>query len=136
METIYPVLKGHIVPETSVVTLAAKIFQSLGNDESASIAYITDENDWAWSGKLLNQYNGVEGAHGYYKFAEIKHVPSPRVSSATALRDAARADDESAFYAASGTNPNLKVQGKTYFDTVKEACEKYPLPVKRVAKIK
>lgn len=136
METIYPAIKGHIVPETSVVTLAAKIFQSLGQDETLSIAYITDEKDWAWSGALLNQYNGREGAHGYYKFSEIKHVPSPRVSSATALRDAARADDESAFYAASGTNPNLKVQGKTYFETVKEACAKYPLPVKRVPKIK
>ena len=88
MEEIYPPIAGHIVPEQSVVTLAAKIYKDLGGKEDATIAYITDETDWVWSGKLLNQYNGVEGKHGYYKFAQIVHVPSPRVSSATALRDA------------------------------------------------
>jgi hypothetical protein len=134
MEEIYPAIAGHIAAEQSVVTLAAKIYKDLGNKEDATIAYITDDTDWAWSGKLLNQYNGVEGRHGYYKFAQIVHVPSPRVSSATALRDAARADDKVAFYHASGTDPKLKVAGKTYFDTVKEACEKFPLPVKRVKK--
>ena len=134
MEEIYPPIQGHIVPEQSVMTLAARIFKELGNKEDATIAYITDETDWAWSGKLLNQYNGVEGKHGYYKFAQIVHVPSPRVSSATALRDAARADDKVAFYHASGTDPKLKVNGQTYFDTVKEACAKYPLPVKKAKK--
>jgi len=134
MEAIYPAIAGHIAAEQSVVTLAAKIYKDLGNKEDATIAYITDETDWAWSGKLLNQYNGVEGRHGYYKFAQIVHVPSPRVSSATALRDAARAGDKVAFYHASGTDPKLKVAGKTYFDTVKEACEKFPLPVKRAKK--
>jgi hypothetical protein len=136
MEEIYPAIAGHIVAQTSVLTLAAYIFKKLRNNERASIAYITDETDWAWSGKLLNQYNGVEGSHGYYKFAEIVHVPSPRVSSATALRDAARADDRVAFYHASGTDPKSKVAGLTYFDTVKQAVEKYPLPVKRVKKVK
>ncbi len=131
MEEIYPAIAGHIAAEQSVVTLAAKIYKDLGNKEDATIAYITDDTDWAWSGKLLNQYNGVEGRHGYYKFAQIVHVPSPRVSSATALRDAARANDKVAFYHASGTDPKLKVNGLTYFDTVKQACEKYPLPVKR-----
>ncbi len=136
MEEIYPPISGHIVAQTSVLTLAAYIFKKLRNNESATIAYITDATDWAWSGKLLNQYNGVEGSHGYYKFAQIIHEPSPRVSSATALRDAARADDKVAFYHASGTDPKLKVAGKSYFDTVKEACEKYPLPVKKAKKVK
>ena len=136
MEEIYPPITGHIVPQTTVLSLAAYIFKKLRNNESATIAYVTDDTDWAWSGKLLNQYNGVEGAHGYYKFAQITHVPSPRVSSATALRDAARADDKVAFYHASGTDPKLKVNGLSYFDTVKQACEKYPLPVKRAKKVK
>lgn len=136
MQAIYPAIAGHIAPEQSVVTLAARIYKDLGNKEDATIAYITDETDWAWSGKLLNQYNGVEGKHGYYKFAQIVHVPSPRVSSATALRDAARADDRVAFYHASGTDPKIRVEGKTYFDTVKEACAAYPLPVKRGQKVK
>lgn len=136
MEEIYPPISGHIVAQTSVLTLASYIFKKLRKNANASIAYVTDDTDWAWSGKLLNQYNGVEGAHGYYKFAQIIHVPSPRVSSATALRDAARADDKVAFYHASGTDPKLKVAGLTYFDTVKQACEKYPLPVKRAKKVK
>ena len=136
MEEIYPPISGHIIPQTSVLTLATYIFNKLRKNERATIAYITDENDWAWSGKLLNQYNGVEGAHGYYKFAQIIHVPSPRVSSATALRDAARADDKVAFYHASGTDPKARVAGLTYFDTVKQACEKYPLPVKKAKKVK
>jgi len=104
MEEIYPPIGGHIVAQTSVLTLAAYIFKKLRKNENATVAYITDATDWAWSGKLLNQYNGVEGSHGYYKFAQITHVPSPRVSSATALRDAARADDKVAFYHASGTD--------------------------------
>jgi hypothetical protein len=136
MEEIYPAIQGHIVAQTSVLTLAAYIFKKTRKNERATVAYITDAADWAWSGKLLNQYNGVEGAHGYYKFAEIIHEPSPRVSSATALRDAARADDRVAFYHASGTDPKSKVAGLTYFDTVKQAVEKYPLPVKRVKKVK
>jgi hypothetical protein len=136
MEEIYPPIQGHIVAEQSVLTLAAYIFKKVRKNESATVAYITDAADWAWSGKLLNQYNGVEGAHGYYKFAQIIHEPSPRVSSATALRDAARADDRVAFYHASGTDPKSKVAGLTYFDTVKQAVEKYPLPVKRVKKVK
>jgi hypothetical protein len=136
MEEIYPPLAGHIVPEQTVLSLAAYIFKKLRKNENTIVAYITDDTDWAWSGKLLNQYNGVEGAHGYYKFAEIIHEPSPRVSSATALREAARADDKVAFYHASGTDPKSKVAGLSYFDTVKQACEKYPLPVKRGQKIK
>ena len=136
MTEIYPAITGHIVAEQSVLTLAAYIFKKTRKNERATVAYITDAADWAWSGKLLNQYNGVEGAHGYYKFAQITHVPSPRVSSATALRDAARADDKVAFYHASGTDPKSKVSGLTYFDTVKQAVEQYPLPVKKVKKVK
>jgi hypothetical protein len=136
MTAIYPKLKNHIAPETSVVTLAAKIFADLGQNENSSIAYVTDAADWEWSGKLLNDYNGKEGQHGYYKFAKIIHIPSPRVSSATALRDAARADDERAFYHASGTNPGLTVGGHHYFETVREYCHANPEKVKKPKKEK
>jgi hypothetical protein len=136
MTAIYPKLKNHIAPETSVVTLASKIFADLGQNPNATIAYITDDADWEWSGKLLNDYNGKEGQHGYYKFARIIHVPSPRVSSATALRDAARADDEKAFYHASGTNPGLTVSGHRYFETVREYCHANPEKVKKPKKEK
>jgi hypothetical protein len=134
MTAIYPAIKGHILPEQSVVTLASKLYEMLGKGKT--IAYVTDEKDWQWAGKLLNDYNGKEGPHGYYKFNAIQHVESPRVSSATALRTAARANDENAFYAASGTDPKLTVNGQTYFDTVVAAVGANPEKVKKVAKKK
>jgi hypothetical protein len=136
MTAIYPELKGHILPEQSVMTLASKLFTTLGKNSNASIAYVTDSQDWQWAGKLLNDYNGKEGPHGYYKFRVIKHVESPRVSSATALRTAARAGDEAAFYAASGTDPKLTINGQTYYDTVVAAVTANPEKVKKVAKKK
>jgi K+-transporting ATPase c subunit len=63
-------------------------------------------------------------------------VESPRVSSATALRTAARAGDEAAFYAASGTDPKLTVNGQTYFETVVNAVQANPEKVKKVVKKK
>ncbi len=134
MQAIYPPIKGHIMPEQSVVTLASRLYSMLG--EGKTIAYVTDSNDWAWAGKVLNDYNGKEGAHGYYKFAKIMHVESPRVSSATALRTAARAGDEAAFYAASGTDPKLKIGGKTYYETVAAAVYANPEKIKKAKKEK
>jgi hypothetical protein len=134
MQAIYPAIQGHLLPQQSVVTLASKLYEILG--EGSTIAYVTDSKDWEWAGKLLNDYNGKEGPHGYYKFKAIKHVESPRVSSATALRTAARANDEAAFYAASGTDPKLTVGGKTYFETVVDAVGAHPEKVKKVAKKK
>jgi hypothetical protein len=136
MQAIYPELAGHVLAEQSVMTTASKIFAMLKNNTRATIAYVTDSNDWAWAGKLLNDYNGKEGPHGYYKFAAIRHVESPRVSSATALRTAARAGDEAAFYAASGTDPKLTVNSQTYFETVVNAVQANPEKVKKVAKKK
>jgi hypothetical protein len=134
MKAIYPDITGHIIPETSVVTVASKIFDALGKNDNATIAYVTDSQDWQWAGKLLNDYNGKEGPHGYYKFRKIVHVESPRVSSATALRTAARASDEPAFYAAAGIDPKLTVNGKTYFETVAAAVGAHPEKVKKKKK--
>ena len=134
MEAIYPPIKGHIMPEQSVVTLASRLYKMLG--EGKTIAYVTDSNDWAWAGKVLNDYNGKEGPHGYYKFAKINHVESPRVSSATALRTAARAGDEAAFYAASGTDPKLTIGGKTYYEAVVASVYANPEKVKKAKKEK
>jgi hypothetical protein len=134
MTAIDPDVAGHILGETSIVTLAARIYKEVG--DGATIAYVTDETDWAWSGKLLNDYNGKESNHGYFNFAKIIHVPSPRVSSATALRTAARAGDMDAFYQAAGTDPNLEVNGQHYFDTVVAAVGAHPEKVKKAKKEK
>jgi hypothetical protein len=135
MTAIDPTVKGHIMPETSVLTLAVSIYKHLGERQGLTIAYVTDDQDWAWSGKLLNDYNGKEATHGYYNFAKIVHVPSPRVSSATALRDAARAGDMKAFYAAAGTDPDLEVGGKHYYDTVVDYLAQHPEKVKKPKKV-
>jgi hypothetical protein len=135
MAAIDPSVKGHIMPETSVLTLAVSIYKHLGERQGLTIAYVTDDQDWAWSGKLLNDYNGKEASHGYYNFAKIIHVPSPRVSSATALRDAARAGDMKTFYAAAGTDPDLKVGGKHYYDTVVDYLGQHPEKVKKPKKV-
>jgi len=134
MEAIDPKIKGHIVGETSVVTLASKIYADIG--EGNYVNYVTDQTDWAWSGKLLKQYNGVKGPHGYYNFKDILHVESPRVTSATDLRNAARAGNEKLFYKLSGTDPSLTVGGKHYFETVAEACGQHPEKVKKAKSIK
>jgi hypothetical protein len=136
MQAIYPEISGHIVPEQSVVTLASTIFKKLGGKKGITLAYVTDSDDWKWAGKLLQDYNGKEGPHGFYHFQRIIHIESPRVSSATALRTAARAGDEQAFYAASGTDPNLRIGGKTYYETVAEFCAANPEKVKKPKKAK
>ena len=134
MKAIDPELEGHLLGETSILTLASKIFEQVG--EGATISYVTDAQDWQWSGKLLNDYNGKQATHGYYNFTRIQHVVSPRVTSATDLRNAARAGDEQTFYRLAGVDPSLRVNGKSYFDTVVEACGANPEKVKRAKKEK
>ena len=126
MQAIYPSIRGHILPEVSILTTAAMIFKKLKNNEKARIAYITDAADWSWSGSLLQKENGrKDGNHEYFKFAKIDHIQSPRVSSATALRDAASKNDEIAFYDASKTDPKLRVGGQSYFQTVRQYLLEY-----------
>ena len=130
MTAIDPGIKGHILGEKSVVTLASEIYKQVGED--ALVSYVTDSKDWEWSGKLLHSYNGKAGPHGYYNFkTPIRHVESPRVTSASDLRAAARAGNEKLFYQLSGTDPSLTVYGKTYFETVAEACGQHPEKIKR-----
>jgi hypothetical protein len=134
MKAIDPELEGHLLGETSILTLASKIFEQVG--EGATISYVTDAQDWQWSGKLLNDYNGKQATHGYYNFTRIQHVVSPRVTSATDLRNAARAGDKQTFYRLAGVDPSLRVNGKSYFDAVVEACGANPEKVKRAKKEK
>lgn len=126
IETIYPSAKGHILAEINIITTVAHIFNKLGKNEKSRIAYITDADDWGWSGPLLKKENGrTDSNHDYFKFASIDHVPSPRITSATLLRDAVTKDDPAAFYAASGTDYKLKVKGRDYFSTVKLCMSKF-----------
>jgi len=113
MDAVYPAIKGHIVAEQSWLTLASKVYEKHGN---IVLNVYTDE---AWVTKALVQYNGKEGAHGYYEFGTIQQQDTPRLSSATALRNAVAADDRDAFGQAAGVDPNTLVAGHPFFDVVK-----------------
>jgi uncharacterized protein YoaH (UPF0181 family) len=134
METIWPEIAGHVIPEQSLFTLVSKIFAKHGEHTHLKVA--TDEE---WLTKSLIQYNGKEGAHGYYKFASIEQVPTPRLSSATALRAAVRAGDRDAFSDAAGVDADtpIKIGKKTvaFFDLVAHYLAKHPEKAKKVKKV-
>jgi len=113
MQAVWPEIKGHIVPETSWLTLASKVYKKYG---SIVLNVYTDED---WVTKTLIQYNGKEGAHGFYNFKDIVQQTTPRLSSATALRNAVAADDRDLFGQAAGVDPNTLVAGQPFFDVVK-----------------
>jgi DNA-directed RNA polymerase specialized sigma24 family protein len=120
METIWPEVAGHIVPHQSWLTLANEIYEKHGD---VVLNVYTDED---WVLKALNQYNGVEGkSHGYYNFPKINSVPTPRLSSATALRTAVANNDRDAFADAAGVPADTPVDGKPFFDLVAEYLEQY-----------
>jgi hypothetical protein len=113
MEAVYPEIKGHIVAEQSWLTLASKVYEKHGN---IVLNVYTDED---WVTKALVQYNGKEGAHGYYDFGTIQQQATPRLSSATSLRNAVAADDRDLFGQAAGVDPNTLIAGHPFFDVVK-----------------
>ena len=130
MKTIWPEVEGHIVAETSWLTLASKVYEQYPD---ATLLCLTDED---WVTKTIQQYNGKEGAHGFYNFKNITQKPTPRLSSATALRDAVSKGDRDAFSQAAGVSADTKVAGKPFFDLVAEYLLPYQNAPKKVAKKK
>jgi hypothetical protein len=130
MKTIWPEVEGHIVAETSWLTLASKVYEKY---PKATLLCLTDED---WVTKTIQQYNGKEGAHGYYNFAKIEQKPTPRLSSATALRDAVIKGDRNAFSAAAGVDADTDVAGKPFFDLVAEYLMPYQNAPKKVTRKK
>lgn len=116
METVWPEIKGHIIPEQTWWSLAAAVYKKHGEID---LKIITDETDAKVFVPGLQKQNGVEGRHGYYKFSSIEWQPAPRVSSATALRAAVANDDPEAFSKAAGVPADTKVSGQPFFDLVK-----------------
>ena len=113
MEAVYPEIKGHIVAEQSWLTLASKVYEKHGN---IVLNVYTDED---WVTKALVQYNGKEGAHGYYEFGTIQQQATPRLSSATSLRNAVAANDRDLFGQAAGVDADTPIAGHAFFDVVK-----------------
>ena len=134
MEAIWPDVAGHVIPEQSLFTLAAKVYAKHGENVHLKVA--TDE-DWLTSS--LAKYNGKEGAHGFYKFASITHSPTPRLSSATALRAAVRAGNREAFTDAAGVPADTPIQignkSVAFFDVVSHFLKEFPEKVKKGTKV-
>jgi len=131
MTAIWPEVEGHIIAETSWLTLASLVYEKHGD---VTLLCLTDED---WVTKTIVQYNGKEGAHGFYNFKTIKQKPTPRLSSATALRDAVSKGDREAFATAAGVDADTPVAGKPFFDLVAEYLLPYSnAPVKKTAKKK
>jgi RNA polymerase sigma factor (sigma-70 family) len=130
METIWPEVSDHIVAETSWLTLASKVYEEHGD---VTLVCYTDED---WVTKTIVQYNGKESAHGFYNFPDIKQQPTPRLSSATALRAAVQSGDRDAFADAAGVPADTKVAGKPFFDLVAEYLLPYANAPKKTSKKK
>lgn len=115
MKAIDPQVEGHLMSSQSWLTMISELHEKFPD---AKLIVYTDEE---WVIKTINQYNGVEGkAHGFYEFNSIEHRPTPRISSATQLRDAVAANDKEAFTKAAGIDADTKIAGKAYFDLVAE----------------
>jgi hypothetical protein len=127
MLTVWPGIKGHLVSEISWLTLASRCFDK--HKDSTALICFTDED---WVTKTIQQYNGVKGAHGFYKFDEITQQPTPRLSSATALRTAVQSGDRNAFTKAAGISSETPVAGHPYFDLVAYYLAQFPEKVKKI----
>jgi hypothetical protein len=77
--------------------------------------------------KTIQQYNGKEGPHGSYAFKNIETKPTPRLSSATALRKAVLDNNPEEFADAAGVPADtmIDVPGEniTFFDMVAKYLE-------------
>ena len=119
MKTVWPEVDNHIVAETSWLTLASKVYKSFGD---VTLNVYTDEE---WVTKTIIQYNGKEGAHGFYNFKDINQIPTPRLSSATALRAAVQAGDRDAFSDAAGVDADTPIGSIAFFDLVAQYLNPY-----------
>ena len=131
MKTIWPGVEGHLMAEQSWLTLASHCFKS--HPDAKTLVCFTDED---WVTKTIQQYNGVQAAHGFYKFDEIKQQATPRLSSASALRAAVQAGDRKAFAVAAGVPAETPVAGHPYFDLVSHYLSQYPEKAPKAKTIK
>jgi hypothetical protein len=138
MKVIWPEVTGHIVAETSWLTLASYVYQKHG---AVKLIIVTDE---AWVVPTVQEYNGKSGPHGEYNFPEIRLYHDSieeaklelRKSSATSLREAVAKGDRQAFSDAAGVSSETPVMGKPFFDLVAEYLMPYEEKAKEKAKKK
>lgn len=125
MAAVWPEVAGHVIPEQSLLTMAANLYNKYG--ENVHLKVYTDEK---WLADTLIKYNGAESNHGMYKFAHIEHKATKRLASATDLRAAVRSGDQEAFYKDAGipATAQINIEDKSYplFQIVAHYLNKYP----------
>ncbi len=121
MKAILPEVRSHIVPEKTWLTMAANMYKKYGD---LPLYCYTDEN---WVVTLLQKYNNVKDKEGnYYNFSVIEKKPTPRISSASSLRQAVEEDDRNTFFEEAGVSEDFTIinpednKSYNYFDLVKK----------------
>jgi len=122
MEAIWPDVKGHLVAEQSWWTLASMVYKKFG---TVTLHVVTDAKDAKVFVKGLQDQNGKEGPHGYYRFKDIVWEEAARISSATDLRAAVANNDKQAFEQAAGVSADTPIAGHPFFDVVKHFLTPY-----------
>lgn len=120
METIWPCIKEHIMPEPNLFSLVVKSYLLHGKDTDLKVC--TDES---WLTTALLKYNGIEGKHGFYEFNSIEHVQTPRISSATSLRNAVMTNNRDEFTEFAGISADTPILSTKFFDLVSKHLENY-----------
>ena len=122
MIALCPKIKDHILAETNIFTMITSVYNIHG--ENNEIHIYTDES---WLLSALIKYNGVESTHGYYKFKHIFQNQTPRLCSATSLRQSIKKGDRTEFYLLSGIPIDTEISINTkvfkFFDIVEEFIE-------------
>lgn len=129
MLKLMPELAEHLIETTSWLTLADLVYQRHGD---VQLLVLTDE---VWVAPLLQKYNGQQRSSGeFYQFSSIEQQPTPRLSSATAVRAAAEQNDAEAFELALGLPASTLVAGKPVFDLVRKRLMQQQKPQKKTSK--
>ena len=112
MKLVHPEVSEHIVEAHSWLAMAADVYAKHGDVE---LKVYTDES---WVFETIDRYNGESNDHGHYNFSKITHVSTPRIASATALRDAVENGDRETFTEECGIDADTVISGEKFFDIV------------------
>lgn len=129
IKTLNPELGNHFVTDPSIKTFlqAAAWIYSQGY---TSATFVAGDEDMPAMQPPLEQYNGVQSAHGFYKFAPFDFYENPRVTSATSARQAAIDGDQRAFEKATKVPSTFTVNGKTLFQAVRDGLGLHETSIK------
>jgi len=110
IKALFPEHAGHVVQDTSLKTII-QVAHWLYAKGYRNVTFVAGSDRIEGFTELLNKYNGVEGPNGFYKFDTINFASSGDRDpdgdglagiSATAAREAAKANNLEAFSQATG----------------------------------